>query len=66
MIWLVGDIVIGEFSPRRIASERYEVPNLKRRLEEWEAQLPKCMQIAPLDETRGAAFWATQLHMAYQ
>ncbi|KAH7196500.1 fungal-specific transcription factor domain-containing protein [Fusarium flagelliforme] len=63
---ILGDIVIGEFSPRRIASERYEVANLKRRLEEWEVQLPKCMQIAPLDETRGAAFWATQLHMAYQ
>jgi hypothetical protein len=64
--WLVGDIVIGEFSPRRLALERYEVSNLKQRLEQWESQLPKCMQKAPLDETLGAAFWATQLHMAYQ
>ncbi|KAJ4016313.1 hypothetical protein NW766_004505 [Fusarium irregulare] len=38
---ILGDIVIGEFSPRRIASERYEVANLRRRLEEWELQLPK-------------------------
>lgn len=64
--WLVGDIVIGEFSPRRLASERYEVANLKRRLEQWELQLPNCMRKTPLDETLGEAFWATQLHLAYQ
>ncbi|GKU10834.1 unnamed protein product, partial [Fusarium langsethiae] len=63
---ILGDIVIGEFSPRRLALERYEVSNLKARLEKWESQLPECMQKAPLDETLGAAFWATQLHMAYQ
>ncbi|KAG8674249.1 hypothetical protein FPOAC1_000213 [Fusarium poae] len=63
---ILGDIVIGEFSPRRLALECYEVPNLKARLEQWESQLPKCMQKAPLDETLGEAFWATQLHMAYQ
>ncbi|RGP66301.1 hypothetical protein FSPOR_6679 [Fusarium sporotrichioides] len=63
---ILGDIVIGEFSPRRLALERYEVSHLKSRLEQWESQLPKCMQKAPLDETLGAAFWATQLHMAYQ
>ncbi|XEU97693.1 hypothetical protein FSHL1_002979 [Fusarium sambucinum] len=63
---ILGDIVIGEFSPRRLALERYEVPNLKARLEQWESKLPECMKKAPLDETLGEAFWATQLHMAYQ
>ncbi|UZP32454.1 hypothetical protein NXS19_000270 [Fusarium pseudograminearum] len=63
---ILGDIVIGEFSPRRLALEQYEVPKLKARLEQWESQLPKCMQKQPLDETLGAAFWATQLQMAYQ
>jgi hypothetical protein len=64
--YLVGDIVIGEYSPRRPMSDRYNAANLKRRLEQWEAQLPECMKKAPPDETLGAAFWASQLHMAYQ
>ncbi|KAF4345614.1 cutinase transcription factor 1 alpha [Fusarium beomiforme] len=63
---ILGDIVIAEYSPRRPALERYKTENLKQRLEQWEAQLPKCMQRAPLDETLGPAFWASQLHMAYQ
>ncbi|KAF5570966.1 cutinase transcription factor 1 alpha [Fusarium phyllophilum] len=62
----VGDIVIAEYSPRRPDLEQYRPDRLKQRLEQWEAQLPKCMQRAPLDETLGPAFWATQLHMAYQ
>ncbi|KAF4439406.1 Cutinase transcription factor 1 alpha [Fusarium acutatum] len=61
----VGDIVIAEYSPRRPDLEQYKPERLKQRLEQWEAQLPKCMQRAPLDETLGPAFWATQLHMAY-
>jgi len=62
----VGDIVIAEYSPRRPDLEQYRPDRLKQRLEQWEAQLPKCMQRAPLDETLGPAFWAAQLHMAYQ
>ncbi|QGI59557.1 hypothetical protein CEK26_001683 [Fusarium fujikuroi] len=62
---LVGDIVIAEYSPRRPDLEQYRPDRLKQRLEQWEAQLPKCMQRAQLDETLGPAFWATQLHMAY-
>ncbi|KAI1033580.1 hypothetical protein LB505_012968 [Fusarium chuoi] len=62
----VGDIVIAEYSPRRPDLEQYRPDRLKQRLEQWEAQLPKCMQRAQLDETLGPAFWATQLHMAYQ
>ncbi|PNP79945.1 hypothetical protein FNYG_06642 [Fusarium nygamai] len=63
---ILGDIVIAEYSPRRPDLEQYKPERLKQRLEQWEAQLPKCMQRAPLDETLGPAFWATQLHMAYQ
>ncbi|KAM0217714.1 hypothetical protein ACHAQI_001764 [Fusarium lateritium] len=63
---ILGDIVIGEYSPRRPVSDRYNTTSLKRRLEQWEAQLPECMKKAPPDETLGAAFWASQLHMAYQ
>ncbi|KAF5595968.1 cutinase transcription factor 1 alpha [Fusarium pseudocircinatum] len=62
---ILGDIVIAEYSPRRPDLEQYKPERLKYRLEQWEAQLPKCMQRAPLDETLGPAFWATQLHMAY-
>ncbi|KAF5647675.1 cutinase transcription factor 1 alpha [Fusarium tjaetaba] len=62
---ILGDIVIAEYSPRRPDLEQYKPERLKQRLEQWEAQLPKCMQRAPLDETLGPAFWATQLHMAY-
>ncbi|KAH7256268.1 fungal-specific transcription factor domain-containing protein [Fusarium tricinctum] len=63
---ILGDIVIGEYSPRRPVSDRYNAAHLKSRLEQWEAQLPECMKKAPPDETLGAAFWASQLHMAYQ
>ncbi|EXK85256.1 hypothetical protein FOQG_10634 [Fusarium oxysporum f. sp. raphani 54005] len=63
---ILGDIVIAEYSPRRPDLEQYKPDRLKQRLEQWEAQLPKCMQRAQLDETLGPAFWATQLHMAYQ
>ncbi|RKL03643.1 hypothetical protein BFJ68_g11387 [Fusarium oxysporum] len=62
---ILGDIVIAEYSPRRPDLEQYKPDRLKQRLEQWEAQLPKCMQRAQLDETLGPAFWATQLHMAY-
>ncbi|KAI1023638.1 hypothetical protein LB503_000141 [Fusarium chuoi] len=62
---ILGDIVIAEYSPRRPDLEQYRPDRLKQRLEQWEAQLPKCMQRAQLDETLGPAFWATQLHMAY-
>ncbi|KAF4455580.1 hypothetical protein F53441_2104 [Fusarium austroafricanum] len=63
---ILGDIVIAEFSPRRPSLERYRVANLEKRLEQWEAQLPRCMQKTQPDETLGAPYWATQLHMAYQ
>ncbi|KAF4967712.1 hypothetical protein FSARC_4773 [Fusarium sarcochroum] len=63
---ILGDIVIAEYSPRRPASGQYGGPLLKNRLEEWESQLPKCMQRSTPDETLGAPFWATMLHMAYQ
>ncbi|KAF4495923.1 Cutinase transcription factor 1 alpha [Fusarium agapanthi] len=62
---ILGDIVIAEYSPHRPDLEQYRPDRLKQRLEQWEAQLPKCMQRAQLDETLGPAFWATQLHMAY-
>ncbi|KAM0549863.1 hypothetical protein ACHAPJ_009110 [Fusarium lateritium] len=63
---ILGDIVIAEYSPRRPASDQYGGTRLKNRLEEWEAQLPRCMQRSTPDETLGAPFWATMLHMAYQ
>ncbi|KAF5672789.1 cutinase transcription factor 1 alpha [Fusarium heterosporum] len=63
---ILGDIVIGEYSPRRPSSDRYNADRLKDRLQQWEIQLPRCMQKALPDETLGAAFWASQLHLAYQ
>ncbi|KAF5020743.1 hypothetical protein F66182_7245 [Fusarium sp. NRRL 66182] len=66
LVEILGDILIGEYSPRRPASERYDATNLKSRLEQWEAQLPACMQRVPPDEALGAPFWANMLHIAYQ
>ncbi|KAM0342110.1 hypothetical protein ACHAPU_009724 [Fusarium lateritium] len=63
---ILGDIVIGEYSPRRPPSDGYNAGRLKERLEQWEMQLPRCMQKTQPDETLGAAFWASQLYLAYQ
>jgi hypothetical protein len=62
----VGDIVIGEFSPRRPALECYKAKNLVERLEQWHSQLPECLREMPPDESLGASFWASNLQMAYQ
>ncbi|KAL6363042.1 hypothetical protein LRP88_02443 [Fusarium phalaenopsidis] len=63
---ILGDIVIGEFSPRRPALECYKAKNLVERLERWHSQLPECLREMPPDESLGASFWASNLQMAYQ
>ncbi|UPL01149.1 hypothetical protein LCI18_012083 [Fusarium solani-melongenae] len=63
---ILGDIVIGEFSPRRPALECYKAENLVKRLEQWHSQLPECLREMPPDESLGALFWASNLQMAYQ
>ncbi|RSM06405.1 hypothetical protein CDV31_009179 [Fusarium ambrosium] len=63
---ILGDIVIGEFSPRRPALECYKAENLVERLEQWQSRLPECLKKMPPDETLGASFWASNLQMAYQ
>ncbi|KAK7425990.1 hypothetical protein QQZ08_007572 [Neonectria magnoliae] len=63
---ILGDIVIGEFSPRRPALECYKAKNLVARLEQWESRLPECLRKMPPDESLGASFWASNLQMAYQ
>ncbi|EEU45285.1 uncharacterized protein NECHADRAFT_40529 [Fusarium vanettenii 77-13-4] len=63
---ILGDIVIGEFSPRRPALECYKAKNLVERLEQWHSKLPECLREMPPDESLGASFWASNLQMAYQ
>ncbi|RSL67624.1 hypothetical protein CEP53_002881 [Fusarium sp. AF-6] len=63
---ILGDIVIGEFSPRRPALECYKAENLVERLKQWESRVPECLKNMPPDETLGASFWASNLQMAYQ
>ncbi|RSL68707.1 hypothetical protein CEP54_002750 [Fusarium duplospermum] len=63
---ILGDIVIGEFSPRRPPLECYKCENLVERLKQWESRLPECLKKMPPDESLGASFWASNLQMAYQ
>ncbi|KAJ3543341.1 hypothetical protein NM208_g3632 [Fusarium decemcellulare] len=63
---ILGDIIIGEFSPRRPALERYDTENIEQRLEKWESQLPEYLRQLPPDESLGASYWASMLQIAHQ
>ncbi|RJE26775.1 hypothetical protein PHISCL_00907 [Aspergillus sclerotialis] len=63
---ILGDILVGEFSPRRPALEKFNTDSLAGRLAQWQSQLPvELRQIAP-DGSLGASFWATMLNFSYQ
>ncbi|KAF4466039.1 hypothetical protein FALBO_7111 [Fusarium albosuccineum] len=63
---ILGDIIIGEFSPRRPALERYDTEDIEQRLEQWESQLPEYLRQLPPDESLGASYWASMLQIAHQ
>ncbi|XHF98609.1 hypothetical protein AWENTII_002157 [Aspergillus wentii] len=62
---ILGDILVGEFSPRRPVLERFDTAALAGQLTQWESQLPSNLRRAPLDESLGAPFWASMLHFSY-
>ncbi|RDW89989.1 fungal specific transcription factor domain-containing protein [Aspergillus mulundensis] len=62
---ILGDILVGEFSPRRPDLEKYRTATLANRLAEWEHHLPDQLRRASPDGTLGAAFWAGMLNMSY-
>ncbi|PIG80449.1 hypothetical protein AARAC_001684 [Aspergillus arachidicola] len=63
---LVGDILIGEFSPRRAALDKYDTEGLAGRLAHWESQLPDQLRKTTPDGSLGASFWASMLQFSYQ
>ncbi|GMF89999.1 unnamed protein product [Aspergillus oryzae] len=62
----VGDILIGEFSPRRDALDKYDTEGLATRLADWESQLPDQLRKTTPDGSLGASFWASMLQFSYQ
>ena len=63
---LVGNILVGEFSPRPAVRESFDTDALARRLVQWERELPDELLRMPPDGTLGAPFWASVLHFSYQ
>lgn len=63
---LVGDILLGEFSPRRPPLEKFETNTLIRRLEEWESELPKKVQMNAHEGYTKGSFWGCMLQTSYQ
>ena len=63
---LVGNILVGEFSPRPAVRETFDTEALAGRLGQWERELPDHLLRMPPDGTLGAPFWASMLHFSYQ
>ncbi|KAL4815669.1 fungal-specific transcription factor domain-containing protein [Aspergillus spinulosporus] len=62
---ILGDILVGEFSPRRPAREKYDTGTLANRLAEWESHLPDQLRRPPPHGSSEAMFWARMLYMSY-
>lgn len=63
---ILGDILIGEFSPRRPHLEKYEAHSLTRRLDEWEMGLPNILKIKAHEEYTNGSFWGCMLQISLQ
>lgn len=63
---LVGDIVIGEFSPHRPALDQFNSNLLIKRLEIWRLELPEILRNESPDKSISASFWASMLDASYQ
>ncbi|KAL2818511.1 fungal-specific transcription factor domain-containing protein [Aspergillus cavernicola] len=62
---ILGDILVAEFSPRRAASEKFDIGALANRLTQWESELPDQLRGIPPDGSLGASFWSRMLYSAY-
>lgn len=62
----VGEILIGEFSPRRESLPEFDTEALADRLAKRESHLPDQLRKLQPDGSLGASFWASMLHFSYQ
>ncbi|KAL4750709.1 hypothetical protein BDW72DRAFT_203713 [Aspergillus terricola var. indicus] len=62
---ILGDILVGEFSPRRPALGKFDTRTLANRLAEWELHLPDQLREPPPHGSSEAMFWARMLYMSY-
>lgn len=66
MFVLVGDIVVGEFSPHSPALQQFDSDFLIQRLEGWHLQIPVVLRNETPDKSISASFWASMLDASYQ
>ncbi|KAH7140346.1 fungal-specific transcription factor domain-containing protein [Dactylonectria estremocensis] len=63
---ILGNIVIGEFSPRRPALDQFDPHACSQSLRSWHSELPQMLRHDSSDKPCGAAFWANMLDVSYQ
>ncbi|KAJ5183424.1 hypothetical protein N7492_001040 [Penicillium capsulatum] len=63
---ILGDILVGEYSPRRSPLKKYETASLANKLVEWESGLPNRLQMRASDGLKNASFWGCMLQISYQ
>ncbi|KAJ5112594.1 hypothetical protein N7532_000639 [Penicillium argentinense] len=63
---ILGDILIGEYSPRRPPLEKYESGALHHRLVKWESKVPKSLQIKSSEACTKGSFWGCMLQISFQ
>lgn len=62
----VGEILTGEFSPRRESLSEFDTEALADRLAKWESHLPDQLRKLQPDGSLGASFWESMLRFSYQ
>ncbi|RTE74701.1 hypothetical protein BHE90_010844 [Fusarium euwallaceae] len=63
---ILGNIVIGEFSPRRPPLEKFDATSCLQSLRRWRSELPQVFNDDFCDKSTGASFWANMLDVSYQ
>ncbi|KAH7128999.1 fungal-specific transcription factor domain-containing protein [Dactylonectria macrodidyma] len=63
---ILGNIVIGEFSPRRPALDKFDASACAQSLRSWHSDLPHMLRNDSSDKPYGASFWANMLDVSYQ
>ncbi|KAF5604000.1 hypothetical protein FPCIR_1061 [Fusarium pseudocircinatum] len=63
---ILGNIVIGEFSPHPPALEQFDAISSLQKLRSWHSELPQILVNQLPGRGTGAAFWASMLEVSYQ
>ncbi|PCD23202.1 hypothetical protein AU210_014725 [Fusarium oxysporum f. sp. radicis-cucumerinum] len=63
---ILGNIVIGEFSPHRPALEKFDATSSLNKLRSWRSELPQMLVNEFSGRPTGASFWASMLDVSYQ